>query len=344
VTGYRKQGTGNRIANIAITAKIAIIESPNLRLNFTLQTQTLTLAATDGVELFVYRWLPSSKPKAVVQIAHGLAEHAGRYARLAQALTDASFAVYANDHRGHGKTCKAEDQLGFFGQRDGWRLCLDDLWMLNRHIAAEHPGAPIMLLGHSMGSTMAEQFIADHGNALAGVVLSGSSGQPTLLAAVGRLITRIERRRVGPRGRSKLAQALTFEAFNKPFSPARTAFDWLSRDPAEVDKYVADPLCGFPASVQLWIDLLDGGKTASSPAQRARIRKTLPIYVIAGGRDPVSGNTKQLRAMLASYRAMGLQNVERRFYPEARHELFNETNREEVTRDLVGWLESVVRR
>ena len=303
------------------------------------QTQTFTLAATDGVELFVYRWLPSGKPRVVVQIAHGLAEHAGRYARLAQSLTGAGFAVYANDHRGHGKTCKDRDQLGFLGARNGWRLCLDDLWMLNRHIAAEHPGIPIALLGHSMGSTMAEQFMAEHGDALAGVVLSGSSGQPTMLAVVGRLITRMERWRVGARGRSKLAQALTFGAFNKPFAPARTAFDWLSRDPGEVDKYVSDPLCGFPASIQLWIDLLDGAKAASSPRERSRIPKTLPIYVISGGRDPVSGNTKQLRAMLEAYRAAGLQNVEHRFYPDARHELFNETNREEVMRELIEWLE-----
>jgi len=303
------------------------------------RTQTFTLAARDDVELFVYRWLPAGKPKAVVQIAHGLAEHAGRYARLAQSLTDAGFAVYSNDHRGHGQTCKDRDQLGFFGARNGWRSCLDDLWMLNRHIATEHPGIPIALLGHSMGSTMAEQFMAEHGDALAGVVLSGSSGQPTMLAAVGRLITRIERWRVGPTGHSKLAHALTFGAFNKQFAPARTAFDWLSRDPGEVDKYVGDPLCGFPASVQLWIDLLDGGKTASSPVKRGRIPKTLPIYVISGSRDPVSGNTKQLQKMLASYRAAGLQNVEHRFYPGARHELFNETNREEVARDLIEWLE-----
>ena len=304
-----------------------------------MQTQTFTLTVTEGFELFVYGWLPSGKPKAVVQIAHGLAEHAGRYARLAQALTAAGFGVYTNDHRGHGKTCKSEDQLGFFAERNGWRLCLDDLWMLNRHIATAHPGAPIFLLGHSMGATMAEQFMAEHGNALAGVVLSGSSGQPTLLAAIGRLITRIERWRVGPRGRSKLAQSLTFEAFNKPFAPSRTRFDWLSRDPAEVDRYVGDPLCGFSGSVQLWIDLIEGGRAASSSRNRARIPGTLPIYIIAGTRDPVSENTKQLQKMLAAYKVARL-NVQHRFYPEARHELFNETNRDEVTQDLIAWMDS----
>ncbi|HMC31702.1 MAG TPA: alpha/beta hydrolase, partial [Candidatus Angelobacter sp.] len=140
------------------------------------------------------------------------------------------------------------------------------------------------------------------------------------------------------RGRSKLVQSLTFEAFNKKFAPGRTAFDWLSRDPAEVDKYVADPLCGFAATVQLWVDLLDGWAAVSSPAHQERVPQWLPVYVIAGGRDPVSGNTRQLGPWLEEYRAAGLKNLEQRFYAEARHELFNETNREEVTAELIGWL------
>lgn len=277
-----------------------------------------------------------------MQIAHGLAEHAGRYARLAAALNAAGYAVYANDHRGHGRTCKNKDDLGFFAEREGWRLCVDDLWMLNRHIATQHPGVPLVLLGHSMGATLAEQFIGEHGEALAGAVLSASGGEPTPVASVGRLIMRIERWRVGGRGRSKLVQALTFEAFNKQFAPARTPFDWLSRDPAEVDKYVADPLCGFSASVQLWIDLIEGGRAASSIANIARVPKTLPIYIIAGSRDPVSGKTKQLQPMLATYEAVGMKNVQHRFYPEARHELFNEINRDEVTGELIKWMDGVV--
>ncbi|HEU4413630.1 MAG TPA: alpha/beta fold hydrolase, partial [Candidatus Angelobacter sp.] len=127
---------------------------------------TFTLATADGIDLFVYRWLPVEQPKAVVQIAHGLAEHAGRYARLADALTTAGFAVYANDHRGHGRTAKSEQELGIFAEHGGWRKCVDDLWLLNREIAVRHPGAPIILLGHSMGSTLAEQFMGEHGEAL----------------------------------------------------------------------------------------------------------------------------------------------------------------------------------
>lgn len=307
-------------------------------------THCFTLRRPDGIAVFVYRWLPPGPCKAIVQIAHGLAEHAGRYARLADALTGAGYGVYANDHRGHGQTCRNKELLGSFAEHNGWRLAMDDLWALNRHIAAEHPGTPVVLLGHSMGSTMVEQFIGEHGGALSGVVLSAPNGAPTPLAAVGRAVLRLERLRLGPMGHSKLANSLTFAAFNKRFAPTRTDFDWLSRDTAEVDKYVADPLCGFPATVQLWIDLLDAWAKASRPEHRSRIPKTLPVYVIAGTREPVSNNTKQLVPMLATYRAAGLQNVQHHFYPEARHELFNETNRDEVTHDLILWLHSSIRR
>jgi alpha-beta hydrolase superfamily lysophospholipase len=305
---------------------------------------TFTLTTPDGVELFVYCWLPAEQPKAVVQIAHGLAEHAARYARLAEALNAAGYAVYANDHRGHGRTLKSTDDLGFFAQRDGWRKCVDDLWQVNRHVAAGHPGLPIVLLGHSMGATLAEQFMGDHGDALAGVVLSGANGKPTALAKVGSVVTRAERARLGARGKSKLVQSLTFDAFNKKFAPTRTAFDWLSRDPAEVDKYVADPLCGFPATVQLWLDLLEGWAAVSRAEHRNHVPKALPIYLIAGSRDSVSGNTRQLEPWMADYRAAGVVNATHKFYPDARHELFNETNHDEVTADLIGWTDQVVAR
>jgi alpha-beta hydrolase superfamily lysophospholipase len=308
-----------------------------------MKTANFTLGALDGVDLFVYTWLPEGPQTAAVQIAHGLAEHAGRYARLAEALTVAGYAVYANDHRGHGRTARTPDELGFFAEQDGWQRCLDDLWQLNRHIAAAHPGLPIILLGHSMGSTLAEQFMGEHGDALHGVVLSGANGKPSSLASLGRAITRAERARLGARGRSKLIQSLTFEAFNKRFAPARTGFDWLSRDPAEVDKYVADPLCGFPATVQLWIDFLDAWAAVSTAAHRRRVPKTLPIYLIAGGRDPVSGDTRQLAPWLRDYEAAGLVKLEHKFYPDARHELLNEINRDEVTGNLVRWCNQACR-
>ena len=304
---------------------------------------SFTLTAADGVALFVHGWRPGTTARCVVQIVHGLAEHGARYERLARALTDAGYAVYAADHRGHGRTVRTPEDFGFFAARDGWGKCLEDLRQVNRRIAADNPGVPLILLGHSMGSLMAQHFIGAQGDALAGVVLSGSSGKPSALAAAGRLIGRLERLRLGRRGHSALMQALSFGAFNKQFAPARTPFDWLSRDAAEVDKYIADPLCGFPASVQLWIDLLDGLGEATSARRQARIPKRLPIYVISGSRDPVGGNTRSVAQLLAAYRRAGLERVAHRFYADARHELFNETNRDEVTRDLIAWFNGLSR-
>jgi alpha-beta hydrolase superfamily lysophospholipase len=306
-----------------------------------MQESTITFRAPDGAEIFVYRWLPPGQPAAAVQIIHGLAEHAGRYRRLAETLTSVGYAAYASDLRGHGRTAPTMNDLGFFAERDGWRICLDDIWQLNQRIAGEHTGVPLFVLGHSMGATLARQFITRHGSALAGVVLSGASGQPTPLALSGRLVARAERLRLGPRGRSAMIRSLTFDSFNKRFEPARTRFDWLSRDPAEVDKYAADPFCGFNATVQLWIDMLDAWPEIARSC--TAIPKTLPIYVISGTRDPVSAGTKMLEPMLAQYHAAGLE-AEHNFYTDARHELLNEINRDEVTDDLLEWIGVRVRK
>ncbi len=232
-----------------------------------------------------------------MQIAHGLAEHGARYARLAGALNAAGYGVYAFDLRGHGPSCDPAD-LGHFADPDGWAKCVGDLWTFNRLIAAEQPGLPIVFLGHSMGSFLGRQFVADHSDSLAGAALSGSNGKPPPIAALGRLVARLERLRLGKRGKSRLIFNMWFGDFNKPFHPARTAFDWLSRDPKEVDAYVADPLCGFPFTTQLAIDVLDALPHLSDPKMLATIRKDMPIYVFSGERDPVGANIQGLIARL----------------------------------------------
>jgi len=309
-----------------------------------MQASTFTLDVADGPSLCVYCWMPEAAARGQVQITHGLAEHAGRYARLAEALTGAGYVVYAHDWRGHGRTARTTADFGYFADRGGWGKCLDDCWAVTGRMMADQPGLPVVLIGHSMGSMMAQNFIEEHGLALAGCVLSASDGKPPAIAGLGRLIARVERLRLGRRGVSSLINAMAFGAFNKPFEPARTPFDWLSRDQAEVDKYVADPLCGFPSTVQLWIDLLDALPKFTAPAAQARIPKHLPIFVIAGTRDPVSRGTQGLQQLLAAYKEAGLDRVEHRFYADARHEIFNETNRDEVTADVLAWLDRVIGR
>jgi alpha-beta hydrolase superfamily lysophospholipase len=299
---------------------------------------TFTLDTPDSVSLFTYCWLPDGAPRAVIQIVHGLAEHAGRYARLAAALSNRGYAVYANDLRGHGRTAKTAADLGFFAEHDGWIKCVGDLWQLNRQIAARHPGLPIVLLGHSMGSFLTQQLIIERGEGLAGAVLSGSNGRRPVLAAIALRLARLERLRLGSRGRSALLHGAFFASFNRPFRPARTLFDWLSRDPVEVDKYIADPLCGFGSTTQLYVDLLVALGEIATPARQIQIPKRLPIYIFNGGRDPVATNIGRL---VAAYQAAGLKNVTYRAYPDGRHESLNEINRDQVTRDLITWLDAV---
>ncbi len=304
-----------------------------------MQSTTFTLETPDGVRLHVYRWLPEGAPKAIVQIAHGWAEHAARYARLAEALCARGLGVFANDHRGHGQTARSEAELGFFAEQDGWNKCVANLWLLHQHIAADCSGVPIFLFGHSLGSYMAQQFISEHGDALAGVALSATNGKPSAAARAGLLLAILTRLRAGPHGKSHLLYKLVFEAPNKAFRPNRTRFDWLSRDEREVDKYVADPLCGFPSHVQAYIDVLGGLAEFSNPRRQAQIPQSLPVYIFHGSRDPLAANVRQL---LAAYSRAGLRDVTYRAYPDARHETLNETNRDEVTHDLIDWLESTL--
>lgn len=298
-----------------------------------MRCEELAHISEDGAALFLRRWSPESAPRGCVQIAHGLAEHSGRYGRLAERLNEAGYIVYAHDHRGHGHSAPSGG-LGFFAERAGWDACVGDLGSINRRIGAEHPGLPIAFVGHSMGSFMAQDFVARAGDGLSALVLSGSNGAPPAIAGLGRWIARFERMRLGPTGKSALLKKLMFGDFNKPFAPARTQFDWLSRDGAEVDAYVADPLCGFDFSTQLAIDLLDALRGLLAPERLARIPKGLPILILSGTRDPVGAN---LQGLIDAYRNAGL-NVASKLYAEGRHEMLNETNREEVMSDLVAFL------
>ena len=301
---------------------------------------TFWLTANDHTRLYVNQWMPDIPPRAVVMLSHGMAEHGGRYARLAQALCAAGLGVYALDQRGHGRTAEA-GTVGLYAESDGWNKVVGDLASLNQHIGQQHPGLPIILLGHSMGSYISQAYLLHHSASLHGAILSGSNFQPVALYRAAQIIARIERARQGLRGRSALIDFLSFGSFNKAFKPNRTAFDWLSRDPVEVDKYINDPLCGFRCTNQLWIDLLGGLQQISKVSNLAQIDPGLPILVIGGDRDPVSEG-KRLKHLAHALREAGCQDVQLTLYPQARHEVFNETNRDEVTADLLTWLDQAL--
>lgn len=290
-----------------------------------MREETFYLGCSDGAQVHVRAWLPD-RVRGVVQIAHGAAEHGQRYARVAKALADAGYAVYANDHRGHGHTVRSAAELGRLAETGGWDRCVADLAELNERIQGRHVGAGVTLLGHSMGSFLAQRYLVEYGETLTALVLSGS--------------TKLEAR-PGDASADSVEESDPFAVMNAAFAPTRTPFDWLSRDPDEVDRYIADELCGFALSDATFAQMLAAAPRNYQPEELARIPVDLPIYLFAGDRDPVNQGLVGLEALIETYRNAGLSKLTWRFYPEGRHEMLNETNRDEVVADLIHWLEGV---
>jgi alpha-beta hydrolase superfamily lysophospholipase len=270
-----------------------------------------------------------------------MAEHGARYERFGRALNTAGISVWAHDHRGHGAN-PTPGLMGHFADAGGWRAVLDDVRAVSQEMAQTFPGVPLLLFAHSMGSFMAQQLIAEDSTPYAGVVLSGSNGAAGAMERAVRPLALLQRQVLGARAPGTWLKEIVFGSYNRRFTPNRTAFDWLSRDTHEVDKYRNDPRCGFALTCQAWVDFLEGKAALGSAAQLQRIPKAFPIHVIAGTRDPVGDEGKGIERLLAACASAGLTRVTHRLYVGARHELVNETNREEVTRDMIAWIEDLL--
>ncbi len=304
-----------------------------------MNSSTFTHTASDGIGIFVRRWAGDSAPKALVLVAHGVAEHSGRYARLAASLVPGGYEVWAPDHRGHGRTASAYGGRGWFAEEGGIRRVVDDMAEIRDRMAAERPGLPIFLFGHSMGSSLARYYMVLYGKDLAGCALSGPLALDPFLAVAGDLIVAAGRFLQGGRGIAKFAHGLTLGSYAKPFRPVRTPQDWISRDPAEVDAYIADPDCGFVCTWDWYRDINEGTKFVEDPRNVERIPKALPIYIFAGAADPVGAASGGADRLADAYGAAGIRDVRLKVYPGGRHESLNEVNRDEVTRDLADWLD-----
>ena len=281
----------------------------------------------DGLSIACVKWGNGRHVRGVVQIAHGLGEHIGRYAELAQTLADAEFVVYGNDHRGHGLTAKPSESFGDFGP-GGFDQLVEDMVSLRVIAKDEHRGKPYILLGHSMGSFAAQQFVLDHGHSIDGLALSGSGALD---------------------GLARLAQSISpgtdpMKLMNAAFEPARTPFDWLSRDNAEVDAFINDPLC-FPSlkpdSMQ---SFLDAFPRLADPREIRKVQDDLPVYIFSGSDDPVGQKLEGVRILIDRYRSAGLTSIAHDFYTGGRHEMLHEINRRDVITNLLVWMSTIVER
>lgn len=291
-----------------------------------------------GREIDLRTWPAVDRTLGVIQILHGLAEHSGRYDRFARAANERGYAVVAHDHRGHGPQF-APDALGHFADRDGWTKVLSDVDAVSRSIREEIADKPLILLGHSMGSYIAQSYVMRYPARIKRLILSGSTWPNRAEVRVARLIAWLLAAIRGPASPGTLMDRLSFGKFNDRFQPNRTAFDWLSRDPSEVDRYIDDALCGHLSSNRLWVDLLGGLLEISRTTSIAGVADDLPILITGGALDPVGG-ASALSRLAEAYRKAGKSKVDLKLYAEGRHEMLNEINRDEVTRDILDWIES----
>ena len=282
------------------------------------------LTSADGLCISCARWDSKGETRGVIQIAHGMGEHIRRYGETIEVLTATGLTVYGNDHRGHGLSARSPKHMGDFG-RGGFELLVEDMLRLTKLAREENPDTPLLLFGHSMGSFAAQRLVIDHSHEIDGLVLSGSGALDDLAHMAS----------WAPAGVNLL---------NAAFEPARTPFDWLSRDACVVDAFINDPLCFANLQPDSMASFLGSAGRLADPAALAKIRCDLPVYLFSGSEDPVGHHLVGVKLLMERYRAAGLCEVEHDFYPGGRHEMLNEVNRREVQTRLLGWISGVLER
>jgi|SRR5690625_271808 len=293
------------------------------------------VSMSDHTEIFLKKWFnPDSKPKAIVQLSHGMVEHIQRYQDFAMFLRENNIFVYGNDHRGHGKTGDKQGQLGYFANENGFTKTANDLHEITKIIKSEYPETPLFLFGHSMGSFLARHYIQNHSTEIDGLILSGTGFFPTMTHLSGKAVASI----LPAQRESKLMNTLAFGTYNRKIADKKTSFDWLTRDHDAVAKYIEDPHAGYTPTSRFFYDLMDGLGRIHKNQFNENIRKDLPILLISGDADPVGNYAKGVWKVAKSYEQLGLHDITVQFFDDARHELLHEINKQEVYTTIYHWL------
>lgn len=299
----------------------------------------LTFISCNGkTAIHVRRCDPDGTPRGVVQLAHGIAEHIGRYDDFAAFLADNGFVVVGNDHLGHGKSINDKSELGYFADNGGWELAVGDMRKLYEMTREEFPTLPYFLFGHSMGSFLTRTYLIRYRSGLTDSILCGTGQQPSAMIRAGKLLAQREIRRNGPKSRSEKLNDMAFGGYNEAFAPTRTLSDWISRDEEQVDHYVEDPLCGYMPTASLFRDMLQGLSYIGRVPYMKRMKDNLPIFFISGAKDPVGEHGRGVVRVYLRFIEAGMTDVTLKLYHECRHEILNELNRKDVYRDILSWI------
>ncbi len=282
--------------------------------------------------------VPDGEVRGVVQIAHGIAEYIDRYDPFMRFLAENGFVAVGNDHLGHGKSITKPEEQGIFAEQDGWSYVVADMDKLHDLTAAEYPGLPYIFFGHSMGSFLTRTYLILHPEKPTLAIICGTGHQSGVMVWAGNTIAQMMVNSKGPRGNGETLNNIAFGSYTKGYAEVRTPFDWLNRNPDEVDKYINDPLCGFIAKVSLFRDMMGGIKFIQKSSNAAKMNKDTPILFISGSADPVGENGKGVDRAYQFFLRAGMKDVTEKLYPEARHELLNELNKDEVMADVLKWI------
>ena len=304
---------------------------------------TNTFTTHDNETIFYYEW-PSNKNivlKGIVQISHGIGEHAGRYHSIANSLQNEGYAVFANDHRIHGKSVKSEDYLGYYDGDDYFSDAMNDMRQLTEIIKKANPNKKIILFGHSMGSLLSREYVTRYGEDLDALILSGTASFMKGLGSFGLLSAQFLGKLNGKHRSNELLKNLFFSQFNKKFKPNRTKVDWISSDENQVDLFEADPLRIEDFSLSVFKDILKGSKKIDKDGTFEKTPKNLPIFIFSGDKDPIGEMGKGVKKVVKKYKNAGIKNLTLKLYREGRHEMLNEINKEEVEKDVLNWLNKI---
>lgn len=300
-----------------------------------------TFPSADGLtRIHAVEWVPEGPVRAVLVVAHGVSEYILRYQGLAAYLTERGFAVAGHDHLGHGTSVAEGAPRLYFGKKGSWDWVVADLYQRRQLAGRRFPGAPVYLMGHSMGSFLARTYLIRYPGTVQGAILMGTGQMSPALVAAGRAVAAREARKVGEDHSSPVVMKLAFDAYNKRFAPNRTAFDWLSVDQGNVDRYLKDPLCGKNPTVGLFREMLSGIAFNSRQANLKKMNLNTPVLFISGQQDPVGDCGKGVERAAASFRRAGVRDVTVKLYPQLRHELLQEAQAPQVCEDLYQWLTS----
>ena len=301
---------------------------------------TNILTAKDGEFICYYKWEanPNVPFKGLIQIAHGLGEHAGRYNDMAHLLQEEGYEVYANDHRAHGKTAEMKKPFGYYDGNEYFEDCVEDMHALSKLMRIQHPNSKFILFGHSMGSLFSRKYVIKYGTEIDALILSGTASFIKGLGNIGLVAaTTIKTFRGRARGNGFL-KSFFFGEFNKKFKPNRTKFDWISSDEKQVDIYAKDPYRIEDFSLGVFLDIIKNSKKLNKPDAFKATPRDLPILIFSGDKDPVGEMGKGVKRVVKQYKKIGMNDLTFNLYEGGRHEMLNETNSEAVKQEILVWI------